>query len=319
MRDLRATVCIPTRNRADLLQQTLESLNRQTVAPQHLQVVVGDDGSTDGTLDMVRRMPARYELIWTQVSGRGSAAARNAASRLARNEVLIFLDDDQVASPWLVASHLEVHRRCGVVLVQGDYPLAGDCDRHGAALILERARKQTFGLENATAPVAFHLWGGNFSVRRETWARVGGFDENLPRSQDLDFGIGVADLGVPIKIESGALSHHLHRVSRAQFRHQNFTAGRCSVRISRKRQLSMESILCSPVDRPVDKLLKLLWRRWPRAADVAGRGLSSALWGADALRLRWAQLLASRLVRRFYELGGISMETASQVPPRALA
>lgn len=281
--------------------------------------MVADDGSTDGTIEMLGRMRAGYELVWTQVNGHGSAAARNAAGRLARHQVLIFLDDDQIASPGLVAAHLEVQRHCGIVLVQGDYPLAAGCDRGGATLIIERARKRTFGLVNPSGAISFHLWGGNFSVRRETWARVGGFDENLPRSQDLDFGLSVADLGVPIKVESRALSHHVHRVSRAQFRHQNFTAGRCLVRISRKHDLPMESVLCSPLDRPVDRVLKLLWLRWPNAADAAGRGLSSALWAADVLRIPGAQLFTSRLVRRFYELGGITVEAASRVPPRALA
>jgi glycosyltransferase involved in cell wall biosynthesis len=167
--------------------------------------VVADDGSTDGTFDMLRCMRAGYELIWTHVNGRGSAAARNAAGRLARHQVLIFLDDDQIASPGLVAAHLEVQR------------------------------------------------------------------------------------------------------------------GRCLVRISRKHDLPMESVLCSPLDRPVDRVLKLLWLRWPNAAEAAGRGLSSALWAADVLRIPGAQLFTSRLVRRFYELGGITVEAASRVPPRALA
>jgi hypothetical protein len=148
---------------------------------------------------------------------------------------------------------------------------------------------------------------------------VGGFDENLPRSQDLDFGLRVAGAGVPIMVESQTLSHHVHRVTGAQFRHQNFTAGRCMVRISQKHDLPMESLLCGPINRPTDRVLKALWLRWPRLADAAGQTLSCALYGADMLQLTGAQLLTSRLVRRFYELGGISMEAASRVPPPALA
>jgi glycosyltransferase involved in cell wall biosynthesis len=312
-------VCIPTRNRADVLKLTLESLNHQTVAREHLQVVVGDDGSTDGTLHVVRRIQAGYELMWTGVNGRGSAAARNAAARLARNEVLIFLDDDQIASPGLVAAHLEMHRRLGNVLVQGDYPLATDCDRGGASMIIERSRQQALGLVNQADERSFHLWGGNFSVRRETWARVGGFDHDLARNQDLDFGLSVAALGVPIKAESRALTHHLHRVTRAQFRHQNFTAGRCLVRISRKHDLPLEAALCGPIHGPLNRVLEQIWLRWPRLADSAGRCLTGVLWVADMVGMTGAQLLASRLLRRFYAVGGITVESASRMPPIALA
>ena len=102
-------------------------------------------------------------------------------------------------------------------------------------------------------------------------------------------------------------------------RQQNFTAGRCLVKISRKHGLPMDSMLCGPVDRPVDRVLKQLWLRWPRLADAAGHGFSGALWVADTLRLTKAQVLVSRLVRRYYEMGGIAEEVASRVPPRALA
>lgn len=58
------SICLHSdRNRAHLLKQTLESLDRQTVAPQRFQVAVADDGSTDGTIDMLRRMRAGSELI----------------------------------------------------------------------------------------------------------------------------------------------------------------------------------------------------------------------------------------------------------------
>ena len=71
---LRASICIPTRNRARLLRETLESLDRQSVAADRLQVVVGDDGSNDGTIDMLRRLQPSYELKWTRLHGQGSGA-----------------------------------------------------------------------------------------------------------------------------------------------------------------------------------------------------------------------------------------------------
>jgi glycosyl transferase family 2 len=247
------------------------------------------------------------------LDGRGSGSARNAAARVASHEVLIFLDDDQVASPMLVEAHLLAHERHGAVIVQGDYPLAPGYDRDGASLIFERSRR-SIGIDRAPG-VRFCLWSGNFSVRRATWLQAGRFDESLPRSQDLDFGLRVADLGVPMVIEKRARSNHLHRVSPAGFRRQCFTEGRCMVRISRRRGVPLESLRGGRVDRTADRVIKRFWLRYPRSADLVGRWLGGMLWLADRLRLRPAQLLSARLLRRFHALGGIALETAAPPQP----
>jgi glycosyltransferase involved in cell wall biosynthesis len=302
---LHASVCIPSRNRVDLLKQALESLDRQSLTPDRYEVVVTDDGSTDGTDAMLRTLRPRFRLRWARLEGRGSGAARNAAARLADGEVLIFLDDDQIASPDLVAVHLETHAQRGVVIVQGDYRIANGFDRDGASRVFERVRLRA--IESPAIP--FHLWGGNFSVRRDTWSQVGGFDETLPRSQDLDFGLRVTDLGVPHVIELRATSHHRHRVSPAAYRRHCFNEGRCMVRIARKRGVPVASLLMV-VDRPLDRIAKGFWERFPRSADLAGRGLAGLLWLSDRVQLAPAQMVSARLVLRFHGLGGRAREMA---------
>jgi len=309
-------VCIPTRNRAEILRLTLESLNRQSVARDRLQVVVGDDGSTDPTITMLQAFPAGFDLRWTGSGGRGSGAARNAAARVATHEVLIFLDDDQIASPDLVLAHLETHERFGVVMVQGDYPLAQGCHRGGASLVYEQARVNWMTSTHGTD--YRHLWGANFSVRQKIWAEVHGFDEDLPRNQDQDFGLRVTDLGVPFISSPHALSHHLHRVSIAGLRQQSFDTGRCMVRISRKRRVPVEVLLASPIDRPVDRpldrLVSRFWRWSPRFTAAGGRAAGGLLCAADRLRLRPAQVFSARLLRRFHFLGGIAVESSLTSP-----
>jgi GT2 family glycosyltransferase len=197
------------------------------------------------------------------------------------------------------------------VIVQGEYPLAAGHDRGGASLMYERSRVRSIAGAHAGNSVAFHLWSANFSVRRTTWEQVGGFDENLPRNQDLDFGLRVADLGVPFYAEPRALSHHLHRVTTAGLRRQSLNEGRCLVRISRKRGVGVESLLGGPIDRPLDRLVRRFWLQSPRWADATGRAVSGLLWATDRLPLRAAQIFSSRVVRRFHELGGIAIETAT--------
>ena len=76
---LRASICIPTRNRAELLRLTLESLDRQTISADRFEVIVGDDGSTDETVAMLGGLRPRYPLTWRRATGSGPGAARNAS------------------------------------------------------------------------------------------------------------------------------------------------------------------------------------------------------------------------------------------------
>src|SRR5256885_13878895 len=83
---LRASICIPTRNRAELLRLTLESLDRQTISADRFEVIVGDDGSTDETVAMLGGLRPRYPLTWRRVTRSGPGAARNAAAGAAEDD-----------------------------------------------------------------------------------------------------------------------------------------------------------------------------------------------------------------------------------------
>lgn len=315
----RASVCIPTRNRRYLLAGTLRSLEAQSVGPGRLQVVIADDGSTDGTAEYLDQLAFKLPIERVSLPGRGGGAARNAAASRARGDVLIFLDDDQLCSSELVAAHLAVHQRFGDVLVQGLYPLAAGCNRRGTSLVYQWAQSRTL---SALSPLVvggfWHVWGGNISVRRATWARAGGYDEQLPRSQDLDFGLRVAGLGVPFVFEPRALSYHVHSISAAGFRRQHFSEGRTMARLSAKHGLPIGGLLGGRYGRLADRLASLAWRLNPAAAHRIGVAIGSSLWAADTLGLPSAQLAAARLLRRYFEVGGITAETLSLALPRSL-
>ena len=94
-------VIIPVRNRADLLSKTLAALRTQTLADH--EVIVVDDGSTDGSDEVVAKAAAdddRVRLI--RATGSGAVAARSQAVAEARSPILAFTDSDCVPGPrWL--------------------------------------------------------------------------------------------------------------------------------------------------------------------------------------------------------------------------
>lgn len=101
------SIIIPTRNRARVLQRSLECLARQTCDASGFEVIVVDDCSADQTADLLARWASRIPApirFFCQPSPRGANAARNRGVSEARGEVVVFLDDDVlVPEGWLQA------------------------------------------------------------------------------------------------------------------------------------------------------------------------------------------------------------------------
>jgi glycosyltransferase involved in cell wall biosynthesis len=98
-------------NRRHFLKRALESLEAQTVGMRNFEVVVVDDGSTDGTSELEAEFRGRLQLRWARQENMGLAAAKNLAIRQARAPILAFLDDDDIASPSLLEEHLRAHAK----------------------------------------------------------------------------------------------------------------------------------------------------------------------------------------------------------------
>lgn len=104
---MQASLVIPTRNRARVLERTLAALTCQQGAA--FEVVVVDDGSEDDTPEVARAYRDRLDLRYLRRAARGIAAARSAAMRAAKGDILIQTDDDRVPAPGFVAEHVAAH------------------------------------------------------------------------------------------------------------------------------------------------------------------------------------------------------------------
>src|SRR5438093_9911472 len=105
------TVVIPTHNRRKRLETLLRSLENQTTSHEAFDVVVAVDGATDGTEEMLNAFRARYRLTVVSTAQGGPARARNQGTARATGRYLLFLDDDIIADPELVAEHLRIQRQ----------------------------------------------------------------------------------------------------------------------------------------------------------------------------------------------------------------
>ena len=105
---------VPVYNRQDVVRRAVDSLLAQRF-DQPYEIVVVDDGSTDGSADRVQGLSPNITVV--RQPNAGAAAARRAGIEAARGRYVAFLDSDDVAEPWHLAEHWQaLHRRRDVVL-----------------------------------------------------------------------------------------------------------------------------------------------------------------------------------------------------------
>jgi glycosyltransferase involved in cell wall biosynthesis len=168
------SVVIPTRNRANYLSVALSSLARQELNPAS-EVLVVDDGSTDGTGEVVRRAGVRCVR---QEPARGLNAARNTGVRMSTAPLIAFLDDDvEVPAGWVRAladgadRHPEADAFGGPIRARLEGRTPSSCGREGPPITA-----LDLGSEDAPANM---VWGANMAIRRSTFERMGPFDESV--------------------------------------------------------------------------------------------------------------------------------------------
>lgn len=180
---------IPTYNRRDLLPRALDSVLAQTVPVD--EIIVIDDGSTDGTDDMLRaRYGDRVRYVWQPNAG--VSAARNHGLRLAQGRYLALLDSDDLWLPSkteLQVAFLDAHPDFGMVVC--DVERVDSEYRH----IDVFRRRDTLREDGWVLRWVLHnpaLAPASVLMRREVVDQLGGFNEGLRTAEDLEFHLRVA-------------------------------------------------------------------------------------------------------------------------------
>ena len=91
----KVSICIPTHNRKEYLKETIDSILAQTY--KDYEIVIVDDGSTDGTEEMIKNLDYPTTYHWQQNAG--DAAARNKLIKLAKGDYISFIDSDDLLMP----------------------------------------------------------------------------------------------------------------------------------------------------------------------------------------------------------------------------
>lgn len=115
----RASIVIPTFNKRYRLELMLESLKYQTAKLCDYEVIIVDDGSQDGTCELVRGYKQQYRIEYIYQDNAGRSHARNTGIRAAESEMIIFCDDDVILDREFVSAHIESHSADSNSIVHG--------------------------------------------------------------------------------------------------------------------------------------------------------------------------------------------------------
>jgi len=318
------TVCvvIPCYNAARTLPQALMALNSQTVPLPQFEVIVVDDGSTDGSQETVNRLNLSYDCRVLQQQNRGAAAARNVGAIATQADVLLFMDADIVASRQLLAEHLAAHRAHRRALVVGRVDPLPEMQLVDTANWVEYELGDTRvtylsnrpnGPDNVEIPY-YDGWSNNLSVERVDFEQIGGFDETFcPGAgyEDVEFSFRATQCGLSVFFRPVAQGYHDHprsladhlRRSRSYIRWGNYLLAKHPELQGRVPSLKPLEPVRWKEDRASLILSKMKHRFW---AWFPVRGLLEVT--LKAMQNRWAnthlaKILYWRLIKGYAYLG----------------
>jgi len=193
------SILICCHNRREYIEQTLESVFAQRYEP--VEIVVVDDGSTDGTRELMAGYGDKVKYHWQQ--RQGIAGARNTACRLAKGEYIAFQDDDDLMEPnRIIILYKALCKYPQAVLATGGYEIIdpeGKLTGSKNLPLYESGSDETVLFEDAYHAILWPMVPANPHTtlfRRSDGERIGWFDTTFTYSaSDKDFLARLAQLG----------------------------------------------------------------------------------------------------------------------------
>ena len=204
------SVVIPTYNRLPILQKCLQALQQQQLVDEiaiKYEIVLVDDGSTDGTLEWLKENATNFPHVRSLSQNHaGPAAARNLGVQHARGDIIVFIDSDLVVTENFLQAHADG-------LIQGQQTYGSDrIFTYGRVINTCNFDAPTSEPYKVTDFSAAFFATGNVAIARHWLEKAGLFDTRfqLYGWEDLELGVRLKQVGLKLIKCPAAVGYHWH-------------------------------------------------------------------------------------------------------------
>ena len=178
MTQINASVIIPTHNRKNILFKTLKALNNQTYSADNFEIIIINDGSTDGTEEMINNFDSNPNILYKYIEQSGPAGARNRGIEICNGNIVIFIDDDIIVNSEFIDSHVETQQKQEKIIAHGPVIHTNNLDNP------KKADKKITDFSSAFFAT------GNASIKKKYLIEAGLFNEAFDKYgwEDLEMG-----------------------------------------------------------------------------------------------------------------------------------
>lgn len=248
MRNPKASVVVCTYNGEDKIKSLLDSLKKQTY--KNLEIIIVDDGSTDGTVKIVKKYP--FRLI-RHKKNRGLADSRNAGVKNSRGDIILFTDDDCVADKGWVKEIVKCYQKKTSINSVGGrietysmdtlfekyeyyakHPIYAHSISYGSGGRIKNYLKRMFGIKKnklKDGQKISSVMGLNSSYKKKMILKVGGHQPGLRRGVDWDLTTKLKRIGFNAVYCDKAIIYHKHRIGFKSFVKHMFAYGKAYPKI----------------------------------------------------------------------------------------
>jgi glycosyltransferase involved in cell wall biosynthesis len=224
------SVIIPALNAANTIGEQLRALSSQTY-PRSWEITVADNGSQDGTLELVRDWAEKLpSLKIVDASGTpGAGHTRNAGAAASSGDLLLFCDADDIADPGWISAAVEAAKEAD--LVGGRMEVNTLNDHH---VLSWRKPLQTDKLPISLGFLPYSL-SSNIAVRAAVFRELGGWSEDFPTAaaEDVEFSWRAQLASYRLSFASDAVMHYRYRPDLSGLVQQFYRRGSAQARLYR--------------------------------------------------------------------------------------
>ena len=220
------SIIVATYNRLEELKELVESFQTLDKVPVEFELLLVDDGSTDGTLDYFSKTTFDFPIRIVSQDHQGPGAARNLGMKEAAGEYFIFMDSDCTVPPYYLQ---EVHKAVqtqkldafgGPDTYREDFPTLLKAINYSMTSFLG-----TGGTRGSTKSITrYYPRSFNMGISRKVYETIGEMS-SLRHGQDMDYSARIYRAGFQVGLIPDAYVYHKRRTSLKKFFKQVFNWG----------------------------------------------------------------------------------------------